>query len=333
MFFRRFAQLERSNMNYVCQLLFEAATEGTPFNRRIYSKMSAMERVVSNNAAAEQQLESIKEELKAYKNEKASRRVEELKAENDILRQQVEAARQKLIELETKNGKLQIPIPEQISIDITPLVKIEPKQENSSSAAQRENDGKPPKEKKPKKEKPTGDSKPAGNTASEEPPVDVGRLDMRVGKIVDVSRHPDADSLYVEKIDCGEAAPRTVISGLVKFVPIEQMQNRLVVVLCNLKPAKMRGILSEAMVMCASSPEMVEILSPPEGSVPGDLVHVEGYTRMPDTVLNPKKKIFETVAPDLHTNEQLVACYKQGAFMVPNKGVVKAQTLKNVNVK
>lgn len=38
------------------------------------------------------------------------------------------------------------------------------------------------------------------------------RLDIRVGKIVEVSKHPDADSLYVEKIDLGEAVPRTIVS-------------------------------------------------------------------------------------------------------------------------
>lgn len=79
------------------------------------------------------------------------------------------------------------------------------------------------------------------------------RLDIRVGKIVDVSKHPDADTLYVEKIDLGEAAPRTIVSGLAKFVPIEEMQNRFVAVLCNLKPAKMRGIESQGMVLCTST--------------------------------------------------------------------------------
>ena len=60
------------------------------------------------------------------------------------------------------------------------------------------------------------------------------RLDIRVGKIVEVSKHPDADSLYIEKIDIGEASgPRTIISGLVNYVPIEEMQNRMVVILAN----------------------------------------------------------------------------------------------------
>lgn len=78
------------------------------------------------------------------------------------------------------------------------------------------------------------------------------RLDIRVGKIVEVSKHPDADALYVEKIDLGEVEPRTVVSGLAKFVPLEDLQDRLVAVLCNLKPAKMRGVESQGMLLCTS---------------------------------------------------------------------------------
>lgn len=51
----------------------------------------------------------------------------------------------------------------------------------------------------------------------------------------------------------------------------------MVVLLCNLKPAKMRGVLSQAMVMCASSPEKVEILAPPNGSVPGDRITFDAF--------------------------------------------------------
>ena len=61
------------------------------------------------------------------------------------------------------------------------------------------------------------------------------RLDIRVGKIVEVERHPEAESLYVEKIDLGEeSGPRTIVSGLVDFVPIEEMKERLVVVLSGI---------------------------------------------------------------------------------------------------
>ena len=80
---------------------------------------------------------------------------------------------------------------------------------------------------------------------------------MRVGIIKTAKRHPDADSLYVEEVDVGEEKCRTVISGLVKFIPEDQMQNRKAILMCNLKPSKMRGIMSEAMVMCASTPDKV----------------------------------------------------------------------------
>lgn len=70
---------------------------------------------------------------------------------------------------------------------------------------------------------------------------------------MDVKKHPDADSLYVEKIDLGEeSGPRTIVSGLVNYVPIEEMKDRMVVVLANLKPANLRGVSSHGMLLCAS---------------------------------------------------------------------------------
>ena len=47
------------------------------------------------------------------------------------------------------------------------------------------------------------------------------------------------------QVDVGEEKPRTVISGLVKFIPEADMQDRMAILLCNLKPSKMRGIMSE----------------------------------------------------------------------------------------
>ena len=77
----------------------------------------------------------------------------------------------------------------------------------------------------PKESAKGGGSKTAA--ANENTAIDISRLDIRVGQIVKVQKHPDADSLYVEEIDVGEeTGPRTVVSGLVKFVPIEEMQVR-----------------------------------------------------------------------------------------------------------
>lgn len=75
-------------------------------------------------------------------------------------------------------------------------------------------------EKKEKKQQPAAGS-------SDSKPVDVSRLDLRVGCIITAEKHPDADSLYVEKVDVGEASPRTVVSGLVKHVPLDQVLTTL----------------------------------------------------------------------------------------------------------
>ena len=53
----------------------------------------------------------------------------------------------------------------------------------------------------------------------------------------------------------GEDAPRTVVSGLVKYIPEAEMQGWRVVLVCNLKPANVRGIQSQAMVLAANAPD------------------------------------------------------------------------------
>jgi methionine--tRNA ligase beta chain len=97
-----------------------------------------------------------------------------------------------------------------------------------------------------------------------------GMIDIRVGRIRKAEKHPDADSLYVSHIDIGEDKDRIVCSGLVKYIPLEEMQNRAVVCVCNLKEVKMRGITSQAMVLAASErvggdaeKEKVELVIPP----------------------------------------------------------------------
>lgn len=163
-------------------------------------------------------------------------RAKQLLEENDKLTRAIEDAKNKLVQLEVKNGAKQIPVPNQQLIctndennervkskNIAPIEKQEVKEIKETD--------------KPKKEKKVKEARPKVET-QEELPVNVGRLDLRIGKIVDVQKHPDADALYVSKINCGEDNPRTVCSGLVKHVPIEELRNRFVMVLCNLKPAK-----------------------------------------------------------------------------------------------
>ncbi|CAL9039981.1 unnamed protein product [Musa banksii] len=175
-------------------------------------------------------------------------------------------------------------------------------------------------------------NKPSGNTKakSAETEISVSKLDVRVGLIKKVQKHPDADSLYVEEIDVGEESPRTVVSGLVKYIPLEEMQNRKVCVLCNLKPVTMRGIKSHAMVLAASNDDhtKVELVDPPSSAAVGERVTFPGCSGEPDGILSAKSKVWEKVQVDLQSNSELVACYKDVPFTT-SAGVCKVSSIAN----
>jgi aminoacyl tRNA synthase complex-interacting multifunctional protein 1 len=176
--------------------------------------------------------------------------------------------------------------------------------------------------KKEKKEKAPKQPKPA----AVEKPMSPALIDLRVGHIIMAIQHPNADSLYVSTIAMGDApgsdntsehegqTVRTVCSGLNGLVPLEEMQGRKVVCVCNLKPVTMRGIKSAAMVL-AASPRVaegedghkgpVELVNPPAGAEAGERVLFEGWEGEPEGVLNPKKKVWETLQPGFTTTEEL----------------------------
>ena len=97
---------------------------------------------------------------------------------------------------------------------------------------------------------------------------DFAKLDIRVGKITDVTRHENADKLYIVQIDVGEQSLQTVTS-LVPYYTEEELMNKQVVVLCNLAKAKMRGETSECMLLCAETEDESEsVLLTPERLMP-----------------------------------------------------------------
>ncbi|GAX75792.1 hypothetical protein CEUSTIGMA_g3235.t1 [Chlamydomonas eustigma] len=181
-----------------------------------------------------------------------------------------------------------------------------------------------------------GGKKGGGNatadTKKEEEEAHIGLLDIRVGTIVKVDKHPNADALYLEEIDLGEEKPRQVISGLVKFVPQDKMQGRRVLVVCNLKAAKMRDVMSYGMVLCASNDahDQVDPVIPPQGVPNGERIVFEGFPGPPLEEVNPKKKILEKLFPDMKTDAGGVPNYK-GAYFMTSKGPVTS-TIPNAHV-
>lgn len=135
---------------------------------------------------------------------------------------------------------------------------------------------------------------------------------------------------------------RTVCSGLNGLIPLAAMQNRKIVAVCNLKPVTMRGVKSCAMVL-AASPKLkdgddphkgpVELVDPHKDSNAGDRVFFEGWEGEPEPVLNPKKKVWETIQPGFTTTDALdvafdVADVPQLAGEGENKksGIAKLRT-------
>lgn len=187
----------------------------------------------------------------------------------------------------------------------------------SGEAHQEKNKNVKEKEKDSQKEK---KKEPAATGATGKAGPSMSQLDIRVGTILECGPHPDAESLYVEQIDLGEpSGPRTVVSGLRKFVPVAEMQNRRVCVVINLKPAKMRGVESSGLVLCASnaSHEKVSPIYPPAGAANGDRITVEGEEGDPEGIINEsKKKVFATVSDEFNTDDKGVPMYRGKPFRV-----------------
>lgn len=142
-------------------------------------------------------------------------------------------------------------------------------------------------------------------------------LEIRVGKIVEIGKHPEADSLYVEKVDVGEpTGPRTIVSGLVNFCTAESLLNRKVIVLCNLKPRPLKGITSHGMLLCASNADKtkVEPLTPADSTNIGELIQFSGHTISPAEPGNKATKAFGKIADDFFVNDDMQATFRNIPF-------------------
>lgn len=85
------------------------------------------------------------------------------------------------------------------------------------------------------------------------------RLDIRVGRVLRVEDHPRADKLYLVEVDLGTER-RRLVAGLRVEYTAEEIEGKSIVVLCNLKPASLRGIRSEGMLLAAVDGDEVSIL-------------------------------------------------------------------------
>lgn len=83
---------------------------------------------------------------------------------------------------------------------------------------------------------------------------DFQKVKMVVAKVVDAEKHPNADKLLKLTVDTGTDT-RTLVAGVARFYSPEDLKGRKIIIVKNLKPAKLRGILSEGMILAASDAE------------------------------------------------------------------------------
>lgn len=175
---------------------------------------------------------------------------------------------------------------------------------------------------------------------------DLRRPALRAATIVDVGPHPEADSLLLLKVDCGDVGgtmePRTVVAGLAGKIAINDLIGKKVVAVTNLKPAKMRGIESHAMLLAASDGkeenEKVELLVVPDSVPNGELISFDGKEPSePDEMMKSKGalKVWDRVKAGFQTNSEGEAVYSwegQTFRMMTSGGPIKAASLQNAGI-
>jgi methionyl-tRNA synthetase len=143
------------------------------------------------------------------------------------------------------------------------------------------------------------------------------KLDLRVAKVIDAKDHPQAYKLYMLQVDLGALGKRVLVAGMKPYYTKEEITGKNIVIVVNLKPATIRGVKSNGMLLAASDGGGVVSLLSPKDASPGSEVFIEGIPREPVSVLEFDD--FKQVA--LLVNEKQEATY-QGKTLQSEKGKI-----------
>ena len=89
---------------------------------------------------------------------------------------------------------------------------------------------------------------------------DFSKIQLKVGKVIKCEKHPNADKLLVSQIDVGEETPRQIVSGIADVYSPEEFTGKKVIVVTNLKPAKLRGVESQGMVLAGGDKKVLGVV-------------------------------------------------------------------------
>ena len=97
------------------------------------------------------------------------------------------------------------------------------------------------------------------------------RIQLKIARVLSAEKAPDSDKLVILEVDLGEEK-RQLVAGIAEQYQPQDLIGKLVVVVANLKPAKIRGIESRGMLLAAEHEGKLVILSPDGDIAPGAVV-------------------------------------------------------------
>jgi methionyl-tRNA synthetase len=144
-------------------------------------------------------------------------------------------------------------------------------------------------------------------------------IDLRVAKVIDVKEHPDADKLLILQIDLGDLGKRVIVAGIKQYYSKEEIMGKNIIIITNLKPAKIRGIKSNGMLLAATDSSGIVSLLNPNDSNPGSRIFIEGITYNPDDIVEFEK--FKEIKMKVDEKQQII--YKN-KILKSEKGPVRS---------
>ncbi len=155
-------------------------------------------------------------------------------------------------------------------------------------------------------------------------------LDLRVARIVEIEEHAQSERLFVAKVDAGEeSGPRTVVAGLREHYTLQELQNRKVVVVCNLEPATLAGIGSQGMILCADKKKILETLVVDGSLAPGAKLVPEGCTFVSDAP-PLDRKAFQVASKPLRVGKEGTIVFNKTHKLVAESNSSLAVTVTKV---
>lgn len=123
-------------------------------------------------------------------------------------------------------------------------------------------------------------------------------LEIRTGKIIKIWDHPNADNLYVENVDFGDKILQ-IVSGLRDKCSKEELLNNYFLFMVNLKKSKLRGEISEGMILCAKGTDKTKPIPAPVNKM-GEYLYV-GFKKIPSNIKKIEKSDpnFNSIMNDL----------------------------------